>query len=190
MAQGIPQPFPTQEHQYAPVQTRWGRHYVKNDVIRIEQPPLNQGVYKYYRCFQNTPAIENGGVTALNFDDYFREITTRPSIPRPSHASQSGIQTNSIVFTSDSGAEQRRVRGAPKRTYELSWPALTFDQYQTIRDFFLMVLNVKAFYWVEPIENHRVLVRFVNELFQAQQIGHGPKGPLYSLGLSLVQVWS
>ncbi len=190
MAQEAPQPFPTFEHQYAHIQTRWGKAYYKHDVIRIEQSPLGTGVYKYYRCFKNTPAAENGGTTALNFADYFQEITERKAIPRPSHASQSGIQTNTIVFTSDSGAEQRRVRGAPKRIYEISWPVLTFDQYQTIRDFFLMVLNVKAFYWTDPIENRKVLVRFVNELFQARQIGHGPKGPLYSLDLSLVQVWS
>lgn len=116
--------------------------------------------------------------------------TAGESIPNPSRPFKEGIKSSTIVFTADSGHEQRRERANPKRTFEPSWNILTQDQYLTIRDFFLVVLNSKPFLWTHPIEKTKYLVRFTNEIFQGENKGHGPKGPWYTLNLSLLQVWS
>lgn len=101
-----------------------------------------------------------------------------------------GVKTNTLVFTSDSGHEQRRQKGMPKKTFDLSYPILSLEEYKTIRDFFLQVLNVTAFNWTDPIEKITYLVRFDMETFLGQQKYHGPKGAHYELQLKLLQVWS
>lgn len=116
--------------------------------------------------------------------------TLGDKIPNPSRPFKEGIKTNTIIFSADSGHEQRREKSDPKLTFEISWVALTQDQYLTIRDFFLVVLNSKPFLWNHPLTGVVYLVRFSNEIFQGENKGHGPKGPIYTLSLSLLQVWS
>lgn len=115
--------------------------------------------------------------------------TAGTRIPNPSRPFKEGVQSSAIIYTADSGHEQRRVKAPPKRTFELTWNALTKDQYLTLRDFFMQVVTTQPFLWRHPIEGTQFLVRFTNELFSGENIGHGPKGPIYKLQVSLLQVW-
>ena len=56
-------------------------------------------------------------------------------IPNPSRPLQEGIAANDLVFSSDACHEQRRRKGLPIYTFELSYAALTHEQYITIRNF-------------------------------------------------------
>lgn len=182
----MPEPlyFPTLEHQYAP-EFKASRAYTQGAIV-IVKDALPATTYRVFKCIQEAPA---NTVTEANYAQYFREYMPK-QLPNPSRPYKTGIKANTIIYTSDSGAEQRRERSAAKTTFELTWNALLIDQYQTIRDFYMYVLNSKPFIWVCPIEKTQTLVRISNEIFQGENKGHGPKGPIYALQLSLVQVWA
>lgn len=112
-------------------------------------------------------------------------------IPVCSRPLKEGIKFSSIIFEADSGHSQRRVKSAPKKTFDLTWAALTQDQYFTLRDFFLKVLNIYAFWYTHPIEKTRYYVRVNQDTFSATNVsqGIGNSGAIYSLQLSLVQEW-
>lgn len=115
--------------------------------------------------------------------------TAGTRMPNPSRPLQEGFKIQTIAFMADSGYEQRRSKSQPKRTFQLSYTVLTKDQYFTLRDFFLTVLNTYSFTWIHPIEKVSLNVRFAMDTFSAENFGHGPQGPLYKMQLVLEQVW-
>lgn len=115
--------------------------------------------------------------------------TSGTQIPAASRPLGEGVKASSIVFAGDSGHEQRRKKGDSKRTFQLTYAVLTADQYKTLRDFFMQVLNVYEFEWVHPVEKTALNVKFAMDTFQGENFSHGPKGALYKLQVSLEQVW-
>lgn len=115
--------------------------------------------------------------------------TVGTRIPNPSVPLKEGVKTNTLVFTGDSGHEQRRDKSDPKRVFDPSWNALFVDQYLTIRDFYLQVRCTTPFLWTHPIEKTQFLVRFTNDVFHGENKGYGPKGPIYTTSVNMLQVW-
>lgn len=175
--------FPTYEHQYAPLLLT-GKAYYAKEVVRLNNPDgtwLNS--YKFHAD------VDKDVVTPQNITTY-ATVCPRNLLPNPSRPLKDGVKASTIVYTGDSGHEQRRDRSNPRRTFDLAWNALTLDQYITIRDFYMQALNSAPFLWIHPVEKTRLLVRFANEVFQGENFAHGPSGPIYKLQLSLLQVWS
>ena len=114
----------------------------------------------------------------------------QPIIPKPSHGIKEGVKASTLIQTFDSGHEQRRQKSPPRKTFEIQYNVLTKNQYFTIRDFFLQVLNSTPFYWTHPIEKVQYLVRFDMDTFQGENFSHGASGALFKLQLRLLQVWS
>lgn len=109
-------------------------------------------------------------------------------IPNPSMPLNEGIKTNTVMFSSDSGREQRRKKGASLRTWELSYIALTDAAYRTIRDFYIANTDVNSFSWTHPISKITFTVRFDTSNFQGENIAHNIKTPIWKLSLKLIQV--
>lgn len=170
--------YPTYEHQYAPAFSS-KIPYSRGQVVK----GYDSKIYKFRQ------ACAADSITVENWLDYVFEYTPQP-LPNPSRPLKEGVRANTIIYAADSGHEQRREKSNPRRTFDLTWNALTLDQYLTLRDFYMVVLNSAPFMWTHPIENTRVLVRFANDVFQGENVGHGPKGPIYKLQVSLLQVWS
>lgn len=121
---------------------------------------------------------------------YEAYATAGAEIPNPSLPLAEGVKAQTIISEFDSGHSQRRTKGLPKRTFQLSYIVLTSDQYRTIRDFFMQKLNTYEFNWTHPIEKTVLNVRFTNDTLSAENFSWGVgKGALYKLQLSLEQVW-
>lgn len=118
---------------------------------------------------------------------------TTPKIPNCSRPLKEGIKVDTILFTADSGHEQRRKKSDPKRTFDPQYTALKKNEYFTIRDHFIEHLNTTPFLWTHPIEGIQYLVRYNMDTFSAENFSHSPIpsiGPLYKLQLNLLQVWA
>ncbi|BCS54041.1 hypothetical protein [Geobacter sp. SVR] len=126
----------------------------------------------------------------LYFDSYPTMTPSGKPMTLPTRPITYGVKSNTISFTSDSGHEQRRVRGQAKMTFDLNYPILSLEEYKVLRDFYLKMLNVTAFYWTDPIEKIKYLVRFDMDTFSGQQKYHGPAGPHYELQVKLIQTWN
>lgn len=114
--------------------------------------------------------------------------TSGQRIPNCAVPLQEGLKVSTITSEFDSGHSQRRRKSLPKRTFQLTYPVLTFDQYKTIRDFFLTVTNVSEFSWTHPVEKVTLNVKFSMDTFSGENFAYG-KVPLYKLQLALEQVW-
>jgi len=176
--------FPTLTHQYA---TKFNPAfpYKAGSIVRAVNETTEE-----WAAFK---IIKDAAANAILTDDDVSEyavLLPKLPIPNPSRPFKEGTKSNTLIYTGDSGHEQRREKSPPKRTFEVTWAALTLDQYVTLRDFYMYVLNSKPFLWMHPIEKTQILVRFANEVFQGENFGHGPKGPIYKLQLSLLEVWS
>jgi phage-related protein len=110
-------------------------------------------------------------------------------VPNPSRPLQEGIAAQDLIFSSDSGHEQRRRKGLPICTFELSYVALTYDQYVTIRNFYINHTTAKAFDWYHPFTKQKYRVRFASDNLQGEYFEHpAVTGPLYKLSFALRQV--
>lgn len=131
------------------------------------------------------PATPFPSTVAAKYD------ATTPRLPNCSRPIKESIKQDSLVVSFDSGHEQRRTKSDPKRIFEVTYAALTQNEYATIRDFFLQVTNVTPFTWTHPVEKTVYLVRFDMDTFTGEHFQHSPvAGPLYKLQLKLLQVWS
>lgn len=110
-------------------------------------------------------------------------------LPNCSRPINYGVKASTLVMEFDSGHQQRRQKATPKTTIDLQYTALTLTEYQTLRDFFMLVLNVTPFSWTDPIEKTTYQVTFNQDTFMGIQKGHGPTGPWYEVQLKLVQCW-
>ena len=111
-------------------------------------------------------------------------------IPNPSKPITDGIQFSTIITAFDSGVEQRRKKGAPRRTWEFNYVALLGTAYQTIADFFLNRGGpLESFQWVHPLSNLQYTVRFNMDSLSGEYFEHTPnKGPVYKLAIKLIEV--
>lgn len=114
---------------------------------------------------------------------------TGKQLPNCSRPINYGVKASTLSIEFDSGHSQRRQKSAPKSTFEFQYNALSVTEYRTIRDFFMLVQNSRAFLWTDPIEKTTYKVMFNQDTFAAIQKGHGPAGPWYELQLRLVQTW-
>lgn len=111
-------------------------------------------------------------------------------LPCPSRPLSEGIKVNTLCFDADSGHEQRRKKGDPRKTFEFVFVALTHAQAQCIEDFFLEVLNVYAFDWTHPFTDDVIKVKFDMDTFCKEMFGHSKHhGPLYKIAIKLEQVY-
>jgi len=120
------------------------------------------------------------------YEDY---PTAGKPIPQPSRPFSEGVKVSSLSFSADSGHEQRRKKGDSKRTFQLTYNVLTADQYKTIRDFFMVVMNVYEFSWTPPMGTVALNVKFSVDTLSGENFAHGPSGALFKLQFSLEQVW-
>jgi phage-related protein len=109
-------------------------------------------------------------------------------IPNPSRPLTEGVATNDLVFTADSGHEQRRQKGVHLFTFELKWDALTLEAYQTIRNFYIKHTTTKSFRWIHPLTSQELKVRFTSETFSGENFAHRKTGPIYKAACRLKQV--
>ena len=115
--------------------------------------------------------------------------TAGTNIPNPSRPLGEGVKASTLTQVFDSGHEQRRKKGDSKRTFQLSYIVLTADQYKTLRDFFMQVLNIYEFSWTHPVEKTLHNVKFAMDTFSGENFSHNNQGALYKLQLQLEQVW-
>lgn len=113
---------------------------------------------------------------------------TGAKIPNPSRPLSEGVTANTLIFTADSGHEQRRTKGRSKEFWEVSYTVLTLAQYTAIRNFYLVHLNVTKFKWKHPISKVEKTVRFDGDTFTGENFAHSNDGPLYKLSFKLVEV--
>jgi len=118
------------------------------------------------------------------------DSTTGKYLPNPSRPITYGVKSNNTAISFDSGHEQRRQRGLPKRTFEFKYNALSLTEYKTIRDFYIntTACGVYSFTWTDPIEKTTYNVKFNMDIFQGDYIAHSTKGPYYTLAIKLEQV--
>lgn len=112
------------------------------------------------------------------------------NLPNPSRPFTEGVKTNNITQTFESGHEQRRVKGDPRRTFEFTYNILTEEQASTIVSFFIKCYgNVKSFLWVHPLSKEVIQCRFDMEAISKENFTHNIQGPLYKLQIKLIQVF-
>lgn len=112
------------------------------------------------------------------------------NLPNPSRPFNEGIKTNNITQTFESGHEQRRVKGDPRRTFEFTYNILTEEQANTIVNFFIQCYgNVKAFLWTHPLSKETYQCRFDMDALVKENFSHNIYGPLYKLNIKLIQVF-
>lgn len=129
---------------------------------------------------------------ALQFPTTYTSKTGEiKSLPNPSRPFSEGVKTNNITHSFESGHEQRRVKGDPKRTFEFSYNALDEEQASLLTSFFIQCYgNVKAFLWTHPLTKETMQVRFDMEALMKENFSHTPyKGALYKINIKLVQVF-
>ncbi len=114
---------------------------------------------------------------------------TGKHLPNCSRPINYGIKANTLSIEFDSGHTQRRIKSLPKKTFDINYLLLLHTEYLTIMDFFTYTLNVKSFYWTDPVTLITYKVMFNQDTFSAEYKGNSPKGPTYSLSLKLVQSW-
>lgn len=173
--------FPTTEHEYAPI-FNIKVNYYKGQVVKNAENAL-------FKLKKDLPA---NTLTEANIDEYVFVFTPKP-LPNPSRPMKESIKADTLITSFDSGHEQRRKKSDPKRIFEPQYAVLNHDQYITIRDFFMKVLNSTPFLWKHPIEGVEYLVRFDMDTFTSENFGHSPhtkNGALYKLQLKLLQVWA
>ena len=161
--------------------------YYTNGVVEITSGSLRGSYDIIGTPTSTTLSIVNPLLTTTPFSFI---VKTGDIICYPTRPIAYGTKVNSLIFTADSGAEQRRQKGNPKATFDLSYPLLSLPEFQTIRAFFLRVTNTQAFYWTDPVEKTTYLVRFDMDTFTGSQKYHGPKGPYYELQLKMLQTWA
>jgi len=114
-----------------------------------------------------------------------------PRLPNCSRPIKEEVKASTLIVSFDSGHEQRRQKSDPKRAFTLEYAVLRKNEYFTLRDFFLQVLNQEPFLWTHPIEGTTFLVRFDMDTFSGEHFQHSPvAGPLYKLQIRLVQTWA
>jgi hypothetical protein len=110
-------------------------------------------------------------------------------IPNPARPLDEGVQLNNLLISFDSGAEERRKRGKARRTWELTYPALYSDAYQTLYNFFIACSgSIVPFTWIHPETKVVYNVRFNSDNFTAKCIGKNRKGSIWTLGLKIIEV--
>lgn len=124
----------------------------------------------------------------VEVSEKYRTSGTR--MPMPSRPFESGVKATAIVFTSDSGMEQRRNKTQPRATFSLQWIALSADQFNTLRDFYIAKLTTVPFLWTHPLEKQDYLVRFDMDSFSGINKIHNQKGAHYETQVKLVQVFA
>lgn len=112
-------------------------------------------------------------------------------LPMPSRPFTEGVKTNNITHSFESGHEQRRVKGDPKRTFEFTYNALDEEQANVITKFFIQCYgNVKAFFWTHPLTKESIQVRFDMDALIKENFTHTPyKGAIYKMNVKLVQAF-
>lgn len=109
---------------------------------------------------------------------------TNPSIPI-----KYGYKTNSLVVEFESGHEQRRKKGATRKTFELTFKALPMEAADKLEEFFIECGGpVSAFNWTDPSNGKAYACRFEGDNFAREYFRHGQKGPLFRVTVSLTQV--
>lgn len=100
-----------------------------------------------------------------------------------------GVSTNSLVIVFESGHEQRRKKGIPKKTFDLTFSNLDLEAATCLEDFFyLMGGPVAPFTWTDPSTNKVYNVRFDGDSFTKEYVTHTRLGPLFTVTIKLVQV--
>jgi len=111
-------------------------------------------------------------------------------LPNPSRPFTEGVKTNNITHSFESGHEQRRAKGDPKRTFEFTYNALDEEQATLLTQFFIQCYgNVRSFYWIHPLTKETLQCRFDMDSLVKENFSHGPKGPIYKINVKLVQVF-
>ena len=111
-------------------------------------------------------------------------------LPAPSRPLTEGVKTNNLVTSFESGHEQRRVKGDPRRTFEWTYNVLSEQEASLLVTFFIQRYgNVQSFIWTHPMSKEQLQVRFDMDAMVKENFAHGPKGPLYKLNVKLVQVF-
>lgn len=121
---------------------------------------------------------------------YTSKTGVQKYLPNPSRPINEGIKTNNIIHSFESGHEQRRVKGDPKRNFEFTYNALDEEQATTLVQFFIQCYGaVKSFTWTHPVTKETILCRFDMDSMIKENFSHGPKGPIYKINVKLVQVF-
>jgi phage-related protein len=131
----------------------------------------------------------------MPLDNFPTQASDGSRIPNCSLPLQEGIKTNSLIFSSDSGHDQRRKKGANKRTWELNFPVLTQLQADAIFSFYLNHTTTVPFIWTHPVEKiagtqtkKPFTVTFSNDMLQKDYFAHGVLGPLYKMSMKIEEV--
>jgi len=95
-----------------------------------------------------------------------------------------GIQFNNLITEFESGKEQRRVKGAPRRTWKLRFKKDQVDA-DEIWDFYVARKGTfEPFEWTSPIDGKTYTVRFAQDNLQRSVLWK----VLYDFGLDLIEV--
>lgn len=89
--------------------------------------------------------------------------TTDPVIqfPIPARPIPQSLKTNNLIFSVDSGFEQRRKKSPPRMTFDLTWPLLEKAAYEALQSFFLSVGgSLESFSWKHPVSQTTYVCRF------------------------------
>lgn len=112
-------------------------------------------------------------------------------IPPPSRPLQESVKFNSLVLSFDSGHEQRRSKGLPKKSWDIQYLALGNEAKKTIQAFFIARGGSReAFTWTHPETKETFSVRFDGDTLQTECFGQHPKlGALWKVSFKVVQVF-
>src|SRR5690606_12708199 len=78
------------------------------------------------------------------------------------------IHTNTLITTFETGREQRRLKGPPRRSWTLRFRKDEVDA-NAIWDFFIARQGVvESFLWVNPIDGREYRVRFAEPLLEIE----------------------
>lgn len=100
---------------------------------------------------------------------YTTHLNTTAPFPIPQKPIAESVKTNNLIYTADSGYEQRRKKSAPRRTFELTFPLLDRQAYETLQTFFLQAGgNLESFAWTHPVTKTSYVVRFDQDTLQGE----------------------
>lgn len=109
--------------------------------------------------------------------------------PTPQRPIPEGIKTSVLINQFDSGHEQRRRKGAPRKTFEVTYPFLDQQAYAALQAFFLSVGgSLDTFSWVHPVTKVTYTVRFDLDALQGEYHMTTRLGHFWKCSLKLLQV--
>lgn len=95
-----------------------------------------------------------------------------------------GIQFNNLITEFESGREQRRAKGVPRRTWKLTFKKDQADA-DAIWNFYVARKGTfEPFSWISPIDGKTYNVRFMQDSLERSALWK----VLYNFGLDLIEV--